>query len=200
MAGKLSGPVALATFNEEKIEKTSSHETWIVSSGIEMSGWIGHNSDKILYKITVTRRPKRVNQKDSLLWSKVPSKGPNITSITNITPTSIKIAWEKLSADDENGVITGYEVCYKAPSTPGDVDCNLNKPVTGADTTASVLDNLNEATTYNVATKARTVKGLGPLGPTVSITTLEHDSLVNRDYLTSLWTLHHATAKTSDTK
>ena len=102
-----------------------------------------------------------------------PSRGPSITAITNVTATSMEINWEKLSLDDANGVITKYEVCYKASDTAADIDCTLKKSVSNGDTREVVLNGLNEATTYNVAVKAATSQGFGDLGITMTQKTLE---------------------------
>ncbi len=83
----------------------------------------------------------------------------------------MKIMWEKLSGDDANGVITMYEICYKASDNSTDIDCNLKKSV--SDTIEVVLGGLNEATTYNVAVKAKTSKGFGNLGTIKTSKTLE---------------------------
>ncbi len=101
-----------------------------------------------------------------------PSRGPSIDSITEVTSTSMKIMWKKLNNDDANGVITMYEVCYKASDTPTDIDCNSKKSVNG-DTREVVLDSLNEVTTYNVAVKAKNSEGFGDLGTIMTNKTLE---------------------------
>ena len=80
--------------------------------------------------------------------------------------------WELLNNDDANGVITLYEVCYKASDTPTDIDCNSKESVNG-DTREVVLDILNETTTYNVAVQAETSQGFGPLGSIRTNKTLE---------------------------
>ena len=80
--------------------------------------------------------------------------------------------WGKLNNDDANGVITMYEVCYKPSYTSTDIDCNLKKSVTN-DTREVVLDSLNEATTYNVAVKAKTSQGFGDLGNIITYKTVE---------------------------
>ena len=72
--------------------------------------------------------------------------------------------WEKLSDDDANGTITMYDVCYKASDNSTDIDCDLKKSVNSSDTREVVLDGLSEATTYNVAVKAKTSGGFGDLG------------------------------------
>ena len=77
----------------------------------------------------------------------------------------MKITWNTLNKKDANGTITGYEVCYKASETPDDINCTLNNPVDKGSVTMTVLQNLQPATAYNVAVKARTSRGFGVLGP-----------------------------------
>ena len=76
----------------------------------------------------------------------------------------MKVSWETLSNDDANGVITKYEVCYKASDVTTDIDCSLKKEINDGNTREVTLDRLNEATSYNVAVKAATAEGFGPLG------------------------------------
>ena len=85
----------------------------------------------------------------------------------------MKITWERLSVDDANGVITKYEVCYKASDTSTDIDCTLKKSVDDGNTRQVVLGGLNEATTYNVAVQAATSQGFGDRGTTMTQKTLE---------------------------
>lgn len=102
----------------------------------------------------------------------VPSSGPDITAVGNVTSTSMKITWGMLGRDVSNGNITQYQVCYKASDKAGDVSCDLRQNVSGADNT-TVLRSLNEATAYNIAVRARTLIGFGELGTTRNQTTLE---------------------------
>ena len=102
----------------------------------------------------------------------MPSKGPNITVTAVVSATSIKIRWESLNIANSNGIITKYEVCYIASQNHGEINCNFRRIVEG-NTTEVVLDELMEATVYNVAVKAATKAGLGPLGTIVTGKTLE---------------------------
>ena len=102
----------------------------------------------------------------------VPSKGPNITVLTVVSATSIKIRWGSLTIANSNGIITKFEVCYIASQNPGEINCNFRRIVEG-NTTEVVLDELTEATVYNVAVKAATKVGLGPLGTIMTGKTLE---------------------------
>ena len=107
-----------------------------------------------------------------------PSRGPNIINITDVKSKSMKVSWEKLSNDDSNGVITKYEVCYKASEDTEDIDCNLKKNVNNGNTLEVTLDGLNVATTYNNAVKASTQVAFGELGNVVTNKTLEASKLL----------------------
>ena len=105
-----------------------------------------------------------------------PTRGPNVTRVHDVTSTSMNITWNMLSMGDSNGKIIQYRVCYKASDKLSNItlsDCIFNQDVFGADNTTTVLSNLNEATTYIIAVKARTKAGFGSLGPAISNTTLE---------------------------
>ena len=80
----------------------------------------------------------------------------------------MKVSWEMLSNDDANGVITKYEVCYKASEDITDIDCNLKKMINDSNAREVALDGLNEATAYNVAVRASTAEGFGNLGDITS--------------------------------
>ena len=83
----------------------------------------------------------------------------------------MRVFWEELGNDDANGVITSYQVCYKASENPSDIDCNLKKTIDNGGARDVLLDGLNDATTYNVAVKAATRVGFGNLGSTRSVKT-----------------------------
>ncbi len=85
----------------------------------------------------------------------------------------MKVIWENLNADDANGVLTIYGVCYKASNTSTDIDCNLRKSVNNGDSKEIILDDLNQTTTYNVAVKAATSQGFGVFGTIMTQKTLK---------------------------
>ena len=97
-----------------------------------------------------------------------PSRGPNITNITEVTSTSMKVLWQMLSNQ-----IQEYAVCFKASNNLSDIDCILNKTVNDSSARDVVLLGLNPATTYSVAVKARNQAGFGELGPAMTKKTLE---------------------------
>lgn len=82
----------------------------------------------------------------------------------------MKISWEKLSDDDANGKITAFRVCYNASKNPKDTDCRY---INDGNTLQSEVNDLNEATTYNISVQATTARGFGPLGVVMNATTLE---------------------------
>ena len=107
----------------------------------------------------------------------VPSKGPNITTISVVSSTALKVTWAKLSSNYSNGIITKYAVCYDDKTSSS--TCLSNKTIEGADTTMIVLTGLNEATTYYIGVRASTVEGFGKLGIVKSNKTLEDSKCVS---------------------
>ena len=101
----------------------------------------------------------------------VPSKGPNITTISVVNSTALKVTWAKLSSDYSNGNITKYAVCYNDKTSSS--TCLSNKTIEGADKTMIVLIGLNEATTYYIGIWAATKIGFGKLGDVKSNRTFE---------------------------
>ncbi|XP_028401071.1 receptor-type tyrosine-protein phosphatase F-like isoform X2 [Dendronephthya gigantea] len=102
-----------------------------------------------------------------------PSAGPNILKNTKVTNKTMTVSWDKLGIEDANGEITAYAVCYKASENSSDIDCKENRTVNNSTTRTVVLQGLNEGTNYNVAVKASTSKGFGPLGNIVTKKTLD---------------------------
>ena len=107
----------------------------------------------------------------------VPSKGPNITSISVVSSTTLKVTWAKLSSDYSNGNITKYAVCYNDKTSSS--SCISNKTIEAANTTMIVLTGLNEATTYYIGIRAATNLGFGELGIVKSNKTLEDSKCVS---------------------
>ena len=86
------------------------------------------------------------------------------------------VSWEGLDIDDANGNITKYAVCYKASENSSDIDCSLNETVdsTNDNNGGEVdLNDLNEATNYNIAVRASTAVGFGVLGVVITTKTSE---------------------------
>ena len=106
----------------------------------------------------------------SSLFSVAPDKGPTVINLIP-TATGLKVTWGKLSADESNGAITKYQVCYHRGSSVS--DCTNSKEVIGIDNTITDLTLLEPATIYTVAVRAFTAVGSGPLGVRKTATTLE---------------------------
>lgn len=85
---------------------------------------------------------------------------------------SLQVTWLKLEANDTNGNITRYMICYDKKSF-SNATCRFSNEILGEDDTSDTLMGLDEATEYFVAVKAGTIAGFGPLGNLVSNTTLE---------------------------
>ena len=102
-----------------------------------------------------------------LSFDQAPARGPKITSITAGNSTSLNVTWKQLNADDANGIIRQYIVCYKVNDSSGDI-CSSSKTVD--DGLNTVLSGLNKYTVYEVAVKAATAEGSGPVG----------ESMINR--------------------
>ena len=98
------------------------------------------------------------------------STGPNAPP-ANVTgrstgSTTIFVEWDQVPVADQNGVILGYTVSYKALPDGRE----LTKNVT--DTEATLTD-LNEHTNYSITVFASTVKGGGNISTPVIVITDE---------------------------
>ena len=89
----------------------------------------------------------------------VPDIGPKIKDISWSSST-LKVMWEKLNADNSNGVIINYEVCYQVGCTLP--DCAQSEKV--VDVNTADLTGLEPARIYTFAVRAFTAVGPGPLG------------------------------------
>ena len=89
----------------------------------------------------------------------VPDIGPKIKYIS-WSSTTLKVMWEKLNADNSNGAIISYEVCYQVGCTLP--DCSQSNKV--VDVNTAYLTGLETARIYTVAVRAFTAVGPGPLG------------------------------------
>ena len=74
--------------------------------------------------------------------------------------------------NETNGNITYYLVCYKVQTSANDI-CAKKQRVNGSYNNNTVLNDLNEFTTYSVAIRAATSVGPGPLGGRENVTTFQ---------------------------
>ncbi|CAB4045710.1 phosphatidylinositol phosphatase PTPRQ-like isoform X17, partial [Paramuricea clavata] len=101
-----------------------------------------------------------------------PKSGPNITQINAISSTSIAVTWGEVPPEDTNGNITHYFVCYKPQTSSNDI-CSVTKRLNDVNNRSTVLNGLNEFTTYSVAIQAATSKGNGTHGAITNVITLQ---------------------------
>ena len=76
--------------------------------------------------------------------------------------------WNDVSVDQQNGVILGYHIFYKALPSGNE----LNKTVSNI-TLIDDLTGLQEFVQYNISMAAFTSDGIGPRSPTLSVFTAE---------------------------
>lgn len=84
---------------------------------------------------------------------------------------SLEVSWGKLNADDSNGKITQYDVCYQRGLVV--VNCAQRKTVPSVSNTTTTLRDLSPATNYTVAVRAYTRIGAGKFGNPYTVTTNE---------------------------
>jgi len=75
----------------------------------------------------------------------------------NSSSTSILVIWDKVPADQQNGIITGYTITYQSQTENdnGNVQVNTSHRQTE-------LTNLKEFVNYNITVFSSTAKGDGP--------------------------------------
>ncbi|CAB4027934.1 phosphatidylinositol phosphatase PTPRQ-like, partial [Paramuricea clavata] len=103
-----------------------------------------------------------------------PESGPNIMRINATSSSSIQVTWGVVPAEDTNGIITHYFVCYK-PQTSSNYICSVTKRLNGVNNRSTVLNGLNKFTNYEVAIQAATSKGNGTHGAIKNVTTLQDE-------------------------
>ena len=89
--------------------------------------------------------------------------------------TSIRVSWEEVLLEQQNGNITHYEILY-APITMLETDLPQQELIlftTEGPVFTALLQNLDEYTEYSISVRARTVVGPGPSSPQVVNRTLE---------------------------
>ena len=79
--------------------------------------------------------------------------------------------WDKVVADKQNGIITGYNITYESETENDD-----GSVLVGPDDRQKNLTNLKEYVNYNIAVFAFTVKGYGPASDPVIVVRTDQDS------------------------
>ena len=91
-----------------------------------------------------------------------PDAAPTIVQSFSPNSTSLFLSWSSPPAEQQNGIITGYRVCYTNVET--DVKVIIFGEVTETDVT---LTSLEPFTVYNVEIAAGTFVGFGPVATAV---------------------------------
>ncbi|XP_020621161.1 protein sidekick-1-like [Orbicella faveolata] len=86
-----------------------------------------------------------------------PDGAPQNVRGQNSSSTSILVMWDKVPADQQNGVITGYTITYQSQT-----ENDNGNVLAGPDDRQKELINLKEYVNYNITVFASTVKGDGP--------------------------------------
>ena len=80
------------------------------------------------------------------------------------------MVWTELSVQEANAVVTKYGICYKESDTRGNI-CDKSRDDINKDQNTFTLIGLNEYTSYDVAVRAGTSDGFGPVGKFFTATT-----------------------------
>lgn len=94
-----------------------------------------------------------------------PSGYPQGVQVTAISSTSLNISWNKVPETERNGNITHYEIRYTPVNSPQLEQQQPKITATRDPALVSILEGLEEFTTYNVSVRAVTIVGSGPLSP-----------------------------------
>ncbi|XP_029285277.1 protein tyrosine phosphatase receptor type Fa [Cottoperca gobio] len=95
----------------------------------------------------------------------IPSSYPQNLSVVGLTATSTKLAWEPPPLAERNGKIVKYVVVYR--------DINSQRNSTNSTTeTQMTIQNLQPDTTYDIRVQAFTMKGGGPISPSIQSRTM----------------------------
>jgi len=79
--------------------------------------------------------------------------------------------WDKIPADQQNGIITGYTITYHSQT-----ENDNNSVPAGAEEGEKGLTDLKEFVKYNITVFASTVKGDGPASDPVIVVRTDQDS------------------------
>ena len=101
-----------------------------------------------------------------------PDGAPQNVRGHNTSSTSISVSWKEVQTDQQNGIITGYNISYES-QTENDNGVVL----AGPNDRQATLTGLKEFVKYNISVAAFTVKGDGP--PSVIVVRTDQDSKLN---------------------
>ena len=98
------------------------------------------------------------------MYVAVPSRAPELTSVSVLNSTSVRVEWKKVSEAFTHGIITKYVIFY----TDGIDTRNKEVP---ASLLEAVINGLRQSTEYSFQVTAETVKGPGPKSDPKNATT-----------------------------
>ena len=97
-----------------------------------------------------------------------PDGAPQNVNGHNSSSTSIRVSWDKVPDEQQNGVILSYNITYQSltESDSGNVQVRGNPPLREKEIT-----DLKEYVAYNITVFASTVKGDGPHSTAIVVRT-----------------------------
>ncbi|KAI6661005.1 Phosphatidylinositol phosphatase PTPRQ-like [Oopsacas minuta] len=98
-----------------------------------------------------------------------PTEAPTNLQVRAITSTSTTISWEPPTLEEQNGVITGYEVIAVGQQH----DTNIYEDIVSEYTLSYKFDNLEEFHEYKLQVRARNAIGFGPYTRILTVVTSE---------------------------
>ena len=98
-----------------------------------------------------------------------PTTPPQNVQTTVLSSTEIMVTWQRVSAINESGIITNYEV----EVDPLDFDDILTTITVNTTNLSTVIADLQEYVEYNIIVRAYTTVGPGPFSEPVTARTFE---------------------------
>ena len=95
-----------------------------------------------------------------------PDGAPQNVQGQNSSSTSILVMWDEVPADQQNGIITGYNITYQSQTENDNGTVQVNGSVRQTE-----LTNLKEYVNYNITVLAFTVRGDGPASVPIVVRT-----------------------------
>ena len=115
---------------------------------------------------------------DSFVLLSEPSGPPQQVTLSDVTSTSVRITWGPVPTDDQNGIIRGYKVNYRALPNGHILTEFLNiSSEEQNESGTKILKALDEFTNYSIIVLAFTIVGDGPPSDAKFVQTLEAGKL-----------------------
>ena len=108
-----------------------------------------------------------------LLSCSEPAKPPQNVTGRNTSSTSIRVSWQEVPPEDQNGPITAYVVDYKAVEGGFADDERREKVFESSSGTSALLEPLDKFVLYNISVRARNTAGDGQRSNGILVRTAE---------------------------